>query len=95
MVPYALLKGPNRMGIISWLIVGLIAGYLARGIMPGKDTMSMPQTLGLGLVGSLVGGMLGALFTDNPFELTGTGLIGSLIGALIALFVYNRVKTRS
>lgn len=83
------------MGIISWLIVGLIAGFLARGIMPGKDTMSVPQTLGLGLVGSLIGGLLGALFADKPFEITGTGLIGSLIGALIALFIYNRVKSRT
>ena len=46
------------MGLIGWLIVGLIAGAAARWLLPGPDPMSVPQTLLLGLAGSIVGGFL-------------------------------------
>ena len=78
------------MGIISWVIVGFIAGALARAIMPGKDEMSWGMTLVLGLVGSVAGGLVQTLITDKGFEFTGTGIIWSTIGAIIVLFVYNR-----
>lgn len=80
------------MGIISWIIVGFIAGALARAILPGKDDMSWGKTLLLGLVGSVAGGFIQSLVTDNGFELTGTGIIWSTIGALVVLVVYNRAS---
>ena len=49
------------MGILIWLIVGLIAGLIARAVVPGSDSMGLLGTLVLGLIGSLVGGFLGDL----------------------------------
>lgn len=76
--------------ILSWVLTGFIAGGLARAIMPGKDEMSWGMTLLLGLVGSVAGGLVQTLVTDNGFGLTSTGWIWSTIGALIVLFIYNR-----
>lgn len=79
------------MGIIIFLIVGLIAGLLARAIVPGKDSMGILATLLLGIVGSFVGGALWAVFSgDKILDFNAGGLILSVIGAIIALLVYNR-----
>lgn len=82
------------MGIISMIVVGLIAGLIARAIMPGADPMGWIGTILLGIVGSFVGGFLANVIfhkgTDNVFE--PTGIVGSIIGALIVLFIYRRVK---
>ena len=53
------------MGIVIFLIVGLIAGLLARALVPGKDSMGILATLLLGIVGSFVGGAIWALFSDD------------------------------
>ncbi len=55
------------MGIIIWLIVGLLAGLIARALLPGDDSMGFWGTLLLGLGGSLVGGFLGNLLFDAQF----------------------------
>ena len=73
------------MGIISMIVVGLIAGLIARAIMPGPDPMGWIATIVLGIVGSFVGGFLASmLFGHNAtaavFE--PTGIVGSIIGAL-------------
>lgn len=79
------------MSIIAWLVIGLVAGGLARLLVPGRDPMGLLATLVLGLIGSVVGGFLArALFDDND----GVGLIGSTIGAVIVLLVWNRVVAR-
>jgi uncharacterized membrane protein YeaQ/YmgE (transglycosylase-associated protein family) len=78
-------------GIIVFLIVGLLAGLLARALVPGKDSMGILATLLLGIVGSFVGGAIWALFSDNEIlEFQTGGLILSVIGAVIALLIYNR-----
>lgn len=77
------------MGIIVWLIIGLIAGFLARAIVPGADSMGVGATLILGLIGSLVGGFLGNLFVDGQWDLEAAGIIGSVIGAIVALLIYR------
>jgi len=81
------------MGIISMIVVGLIAGLIARAIMPGADPMGWIGTILLGIVGSFVGGYLAKVLfhgSDSPFE--PAGIVGSIIGALIVLFIYRRVK---
>jgi uncharacterized membrane protein YeaQ/YmgE (transglycosylase-associated protein family) len=77
------------MNIIWWLIVGLIAGALARLLIPGRDPMGFVGTLVLGLVGSLIGGFLGDLLVSGDTDFSPAGLIGSIIGAVIALLIYR------
>lgn len=84
--------------IIVMLIVGLIAGALARLLVPGKDPMGIGATILLGIVGSFIGGFLGwAIFHKDAAQgaLQPSGLIGSVIGAIIALLIYRAVSGRS
>jgi uncharacterized membrane protein YeaQ/YmgE (transglycosylase-associated protein family) len=82
-------------GIIVFLVVGLIAGLLARALVPGKDSMGILATLLLGIIGSFVGGAIWALFSDDKIlDFQAGGLILSVIGAIIALLVYNRFVAR-
>ncbi|HET6982543.1 MAG TPA: GlsB/YeaQ/YmgE family stress response membrane protein [Myxococcaceae bacterium] len=86
------------MGIVAMIIVGLIAGLLARAIMPGRDPMGWIGTIVLGIVGSFVGGLLGSLvFHDSSpgtSEIHPTGILGSIIGALIVLAIYRLASRR-
>jgi uncharacterized membrane protein YeaQ/YmgE (transglycosylase-associated protein family) len=76
--------------IVVLLIVGLIAGAIARLVVPGRDPMSLPGTVGLGVVGSFVGGFLQNLVflhTVSLFALHPTGILGSIIGSIIVLLL--------
>jgi uncharacterized membrane protein YeaQ/YmgE (transglycosylase-associated protein family) len=80
--------------IVTLIVVGLIAGALARLLVPGKQDISIGMTVVLGIVGSFVGGFIGyALFhkdsQDGFFQ--PSGLIGSVIGAVIVLLIWTRV----
>jgi len=87
------------IGFILYLIViGLIAGFIARALVPGPDPMSVGATILLGIVGSFIGGFLGYVIfgadaSDGAFQ--ASGVIGSIIGAVIALVVYRRFGSRS
>ena len=87
------------ISIIVWLIVGFIAGYLAKLIMPGPDGGGVLATIVLGIVGAIVGGWLGRSFFDNNaansdgFSIM--GLVFAVIGALIVLAIYRLVTGRS
>jgi uncharacterized membrane protein YeaQ/YmgE (transglycosylase-associated protein family) len=81
--------------LLGALIVGLVAGFLARALMPGKDSMSLPMTIVLGLVGSFVGSLLfGAIGIGDTDKFDIGGIIGAVIGALIVLGIYNAVTGR-
>ena len=83
--------------IIVMLIVGLIAGALARLLVPGRDAIGIGMTIVIGLIGSFVGGFLGyVLFHHDASSgaLQPSGLIGSVIGAIIVLLVYRAVSGR-
>ena len=78
--------------ILTLIVVGAIAGFIARALVPGRDSMSVGATILLGIVGSFVGGFLGyVLFGKDLAEgaLQPAGIIGSIIGAVVALLVYN------
>ena len=80
------------MGIIGLIIIGLIAGAIARWIMPGPDPMGWLGTIVLGIVGSLVGGTILGLLFGGTLELSAAGIIGSILGALLVLFVWRRMR---
>ena len=86
------------LSFIIWLvIVGLIAGFVARALVPGPDPMSVGGTIVLGIVGSFVGGFLAdVLFGSDGVDrgLHAAGLIGSIVGAVIALLVYRAATSR-
>jgi len=76
--------------IVVLLIVGLIAGAIARLVVPGRDPMSLPRTVGLGVLGSFVGGFLQNLVflhTVSLFALHPAGILGSIIGSIIVLLL--------
>lgn len=83
--------------IISMIVIGLIAGFLARALVPGRQHMSIIATIILGIVGSFVGGFLGYLiFHHNAAGgfFQPAGILGSIIGAIIVLLIWVGVKGR-
>jgi uncharacterized membrane protein YeaQ/YmgE (transglycosylase-associated protein family) len=81
--------------LLGLMLVGLIAGAIARLVVPGRDPMGLLGTMALGIVGSFVGGFLGSLLFAGEFELGTTGVLGSIIGAIIVLLVYRRMNARA
>ena len=83
--------------ILPIIVVGLIAGALARLLVPGRQDMSILMTIVLGIVGSFVGGFLGYLLFHKDAQdgfLQPAGIIGSVIGAVIVLLIWSRVGGR-
>lgn len=82
--------------IIGLIVIGLIAGFIARAIIPGRQSMSVLQTILLGIVGSFLGGFLGrVLFGSGDGLVQPWSWIGSTIGAIIVLLVYLQISRRS
>jgi uncharacterized membrane protein YeaQ/YmgE (transglycosylase-associated protein family) len=73
------------IGILAFLIMGLIAGFIARAVVPGRDPMGLLGTLVLGVIGALIGGFIFG-GPDNA-----VGYIGAIVGAVLALLVYKLV----
>lgn len=79
--------------MIWTIIIGLVAGLLARAIKPGNDAMGWIMTIVLGIVGAMLGGFVAGLIginADGGF----TGLIFSVIGAIILLFIYEMIMNK-
>jgi uncharacterized membrane protein YeaQ/YmgE (transglycosylase-associated protein family) len=81
------------MSILWMIIIGLIAGAIAKLIMPGRDPGGIVATILLGIAGSLVGGFLANALGMGNGDHT-AGLIGSVIGAIILLAIYRAVAGR-
>ncbi|MGZ6071289.1 MAG: GlsB/YeaQ/YmgE family stress response membrane protein [Myxococcaceae bacterium] len=75
------------MGIITMIVIGLVAGLIARAVVPGRQSMGVLATMLLGVVGSFVGGLLGSLFSSdgNLMDLRPSGLVWSVVGAVVVL----------
>jgi uncharacterized membrane protein YeaQ/YmgE (transglycosylase-associated protein family) len=86
------------LGLLIYLfVIGIVAGFLARLLVPGRDPMGFWATVLLGIVGSFVGGFLGYALFDKDLDqgaLQTSGIIGSIIGAIIVLLIYRAVNRR-
>ena len=85
------------MGIIGWIVLGLLAGVIAKAIMPGEERGGFILTTLLGVAGALLGGFLAAVFglgdpIDEFFDIS--TWIAAIIGALVILFIWNAVRGR-
>ena len=82
------------MGIIAFLILGLLAGAIAKALMPGDDPGGMIVTMAIGVVGALLGGFLaGALFGADPLDefFDISTWLTAIVGAMLLLFLYRLV----
>jgi uncharacterized membrane protein YeaQ/YmgE (transglycosylase-associated protein family) len=81
-------------GWLTWIVIGGLAGIIAKAIMPGKDPGGCIVTILLGIGGAVLAGFIGrALRWYGPDD-TGAGFIAAIIGALIILFIYRMVAGR-
>lgn len=81
--------------ILIWCLIGLVAGGLARLLVPGRQPMGIAATILLGIAGSLVGGFLGWLFTGgggSPLQMS--GIILSIVGAVVLVLIYVGATSR-
>ena len=82
------------MGIISRIIFGLIAGILAKWIMPGKDGGGFILTVVLGIIGAVVGGYISTFFGYGKVDGFNFGsFVVAVIGAIVVLFVYRKIRS--
>ena len=89
------------VSLVIWLVLGFLAGYLAKFIMPGRDGGGVIMTTLLGILGAVVGGFLGRYFFGYPmissFDNIGDNLpsfISSIIGAIVVLAVFRLANRR-
>jgi uncharacterized membrane protein YeaQ/YmgE (transglycosylase-associated protein family) len=86
------------MGIIAWLVVGAIAGYLAGMLVKGDESLGVIGHVALGIVGALVGGFLAGIISGGKDYTTGidiTTIVVATIGAVIAVVGYNMIRGRT
>ncbi|WAL62384.1 GlsB/YeaQ/YmgE family stress response membrane protein [Thermocoleostomius sinensis] len=88
------------MNIIAWIILGLLAGAIAKLIYPGHQGGGILATILLGIIGAFLGGSLYALLTTGTLQLTAAGLsipglIVAVIGAMIAIFLWGLMTRRT
>jgi uncharacterized membrane protein YeaQ/YmgE (transglycosylase-associated protein family) len=82
------------MGILSWIIFGLIAGIIAKWIMPDKENVGIIGTIILGIVGAVVGGYISTFFGFGKVDGFNFGsFVVAVTGAIVVLYIYNKVKS--
>ena len=82
------------MGVLGWIVFGLIVGAIAKMLMPGRDPGGWIITMALGIAGALLGGWFGrALGWYGPND--GAGFLMSLVGAVVLLALYRMVVVRT
>lgn len=81
------------MGILSWIVFGLLAGIIAKVIMPGKDPGGFIITILLGIAGAVVGGFIGSFLGFGEVSGFNLGSFGvAVVGAIVLLVLYRMVK---
>ena len=83
------------MSILAWIVLGLIAGAIAKAIMPGRDPGGFIVTALIGIVGAFIGGFIGNLITGagiNGFSLW--SILLAIVGSLLLLWIYRLTTGR-
>jgi uncharacterized membrane protein YeaQ/YmgE (transglycosylase-associated protein family) len=93
-------KGRKLMGILAWIILGLIAGAIAKAIYPGHQGGGIFATIGLGILGALVGGYLGNLLLGSSGgalagAITVPSILFAVLGAIILIFIWGLLTRRA
>jgi uncharacterized membrane protein YeaQ/YmgE (transglycosylase-associated protein family) len=88
------------MGILAWIVLGLIAGAIAKAIYPGHQGGGIFATIGLGILGALVGGYLGSLLIGTSggatvAALTLPSILFAVLGAMVCIFIWGLVTRRA
>jgi uncharacterized membrane protein YeaQ/YmgE (transglycosylase-associated protein family) len=88
------------MNILAWIVLGLIAGAIAKAIYPGHQGGGILTTMILGIIGAFVGGSLFNLLSTGSLSLTAAGLsipgiLVAVLGAIVALFIWGALSRRS
>lgn len=84
------------INILTWVVLGILAGAIAKAIYPGRQGGGFLATMVLGIIGAFVGGILHTLITTGKFALTAAGfsffgVVLAVLGAIITLFIYYTV----
>jgi uncharacterized membrane protein YeaQ/YmgE (transglycosylase-associated protein family) len=85
------------MGLLAWLILGLIAGAIAKAIYPGRQGGGFVATLLLGVLGAFIGGTLHTFLTTGALQLASVsfsigGIVVAVLGAIVFIFIWNWFK---
>lgn len=83
------------MGILSWILLGLVAGAIAKALHPGRDPQGCVVTMIIGIIGAVVGGWIATMLgwgTVNGFNLY--SILIAVVGAVIALAIYTAITRR-
>jgi uncharacterized membrane protein YeaQ/YmgE (transglycosylase-associated protein family) len=80
------------MSIVIWLLFGLVVGLVAKLLTPGREPKGFMLTAALGMVGSLIGGMLGRWFGMYPSTSSTGGFFMSVLGAVLLLAIYHALQ---
>jgi uncharacterized membrane protein YeaQ/YmgE (transglycosylase-associated protein family) len=80
------------MGLLAFILFGLIIGLIARAVMPGRQSMGLLATTLLGMAGSFIGGLIGGVIEGGRvgghlFQLHPAGIIGSVVGAVVVMLL--------
>ena len=80
------------MSILGWIFFGLVVGLVAKLVMPGRDPGGIVVTMGIGIVGALLGGFLGRLL-GLYHEGDPVGFFMAVLGSILLLWIYRRTST--
>ncbi|GAP97336.1 GlsB/YeaQ/YmgE family stress response membrane protein [Leptolyngbya sp. NIES-2104] len=88
------------MNILAWVILGLLAGAIAKAIYPGRQGGGLLSTMILGIVGAFIGGTITTVLETGTFAITATslsipGVFVAVLGAILAVFIYNKFASRA